>query len=113
MEKTTTATARETLEHIVNQNVLTLANSTGELYYNAIFGAETINQQNTPELFNEYDENDEPKEILQWFIVTDWLANKLIEQGYCVMKTDDLSFYCRTQCGISIVDSGEFDFLLD
>ena len=117
MQNKTTATAeqkRETLERIINHEVYTMANSTGQMYYDFALGCIDVENQNMPELFNEYDEEtEEHAEILQYFIVSDYLADKLIENGLCVMKTDDLCFYCRTQCGISILDSREFDFLVN
>ena len=114
MNKTQSATAkRELLERLINQDVKELANTTGEMYLDFALGCIDIDNQDAPELFNQYnEETDEHAEILQFFIVSDWLADQLIANGLCVMKTDDLNFYCRTQCGISIVDSGEFNFLV-
>ena len=50
----------------------------------------------------EYDELDtQPAEIFQWFIVSDFLADKLIEQGQCVIKEE--SIWGRTCCGQAIL----------
>ena len=46
----------------------------------------------------------EPKEVLQWFIVSDWLYNKLKEQGEPVIEMKGVNFWGRCGCGYSLED---------
>ena len=46
----------------------------------------------------------EPKEIFQWFIVSEWLFNKLNEQGEPVIEIKGLYFWGRCGCGYSLED---------
>ena len=40
-----------------------------------------------------------PQEIYQWFLVSGWIADKLVDQGEPVLKTQEGSYWGRTCCG--------------
>ena len=54
---------------------------------------------------NCFDDSDiKHKEIFQWFIVSDWLYNKLKEQGEPVVEIKGVNFWGRCGCGYSLED---------
>lgn len=56
--------------------------------------------------YNEYIEHlrdqQEMQDVMQWFIVSDWLASKLIEIGEPVLSTDNHTLWGRTCYGQSL-----------
>ena len=50
----------------------------------------------------------EPQEVYQWYIVGPWLAEKLIEIGEPVLETDSHYLLGRTCCGQAIILDGTF-----
>ena len=55
------------------------------------------------EEYTEALENQEPQEIMQWFIVTEEAYNKFKSVGYPVFRFKELYFYGRTGCGQALV----------
>jgi hypothetical protein len=53
---------------------------------------------------NIYDEDtEEYKEIFEWWIVSDWMANKLEEKGESILKNDYGTWWGRSCTGQSII----------
>lgn len=48
----------------------------------------------------------EPVEVLQWFLVTDWLADKLRERGRVILSDGQSQWWGRTCCGQAILLDG-------
>lgn len=46
----------------------------------------------------------EPVEVMQWFIVSDWLAGHLRAQGEVVWQPHDVAFWGRQGCGYSLTE---------
>ena len=46
--------------------------------------------------------NLDDEEILEWWLVTDWLAELLIENGECVLSEYGCNWWGRTQSGQAI-----------
>ena len=85
---------QEFTESIINRDVLTLCN---ELVEYASENNDYI------EFDNYYDEeNDEYCEIFQYFIITDWLYEKLAEIGGCVTEFKGFYIWGRTDFGQSM-----------
>ena len=54
-------------------------------------------------IVNDWDnETDEPKEIFEWWFVTEWLAEKLTEYDEPVMAYDNGFIWGRTTTGMAI-----------
>lgn len=47
-------------------------------------------------------EEEEPQEIFEWWVVSDWLADKLEEAGEPILKSDYETWWGRTTTGQSI-----------
>jgi hypothetical protein len=54
---------------------------------------------------------DYPQEIFQWYLVDQWLAEKLIELGQPVLETESNYLWGRTCCGQAIILDGTFQRL--
>ena len=121
---------RTLIERIINSEILTLANELAEhhlyndeylidnvsnLYYE--FESASHEHYECNECSNVGVVNDEGlcvdcfedsdlkhKEIFQWFIVSDWLYEKLDKQGEPVVKIKGLNFWGRCGCGYSLED---------
>lgn len=65
--------------------------------------------ENVSNLFD-YGESDEgePKDIYQWFLVTDWLAEKLDRIDEPVLSNDFGKWWGRTCYGQAIISDGTF-----
>jgi len=57
----------------------------------------------TDEEFAQAKDDVEPKDIMQWFIITEEAYNKFKAVGYPVMRFKELYFYGRTGCGQALV----------
>ena len=55
------------------------------------------------EEYKEALDNQEPREIMQWFIVTELAYNKFKSVGYPVFQFKELYLYGRTGCGQALV----------
>ena len=90
-------------------NNLTLCNEFAELYIKS-------NECCMDDLENVYGEPEEgeeeedrwPQEIFQWYLVDDYQAEKLIEIGEPVLKTESNNLWGRTCCGQAIILDGTF-----
>jgi hypothetical protein len=80
---------------VIAQDIRCLGNELQELYANA-------NECWWEDVVNYYDSDDEPQDIMQWFIVSNWLAGKLEAIGEPVLHTDSCTLWGRTCCGQSI-----------
>lgn len=79
-----------TLQRIIRVEILTLAN---ELCEHLSTHQEDFFDDSSG--FN----NDEPVEVMQWWIVSEWLAIKLADVGEPVVSYLGLEFWGRTGCG--------------
>ena len=84
----------------LTKEVFLLANELGSKCLTGAFESGNIHNYEA----NEYDEYDE---IFQYFIVSDWLGERMKETGYVIMEAEGLSFWCRLGCGYEI----ECDFV--
>lgn len=82
------------VETLVNSEIYCRANSLVESYL-------TSNPDHWDDIINLYDE-DGPKEILQYILVSRWLFDKLTDIGEPVLQIGDCYVWCRTTCGQSI-----------
>ena len=57
-------------------------------------------------IINEYETLDEGDEVFEYWIVTNWLARKLIEHNECVTEIDNINVWSRTTTGQSIAIDG-------
>ena len=55
---------------------------------------------------NLYDEEDQLKEVLEWWLVSDWLGRHLINEGEVVIQSDVGHYWGRTCSGQSIILDG-------
>ena len=102
-------------EHIINKEIFCLANALGEKLLNEFYeGSEYV-----IDIHNEYDPihidddgESQPKEIFQYFIVSDWFGKKAIKNNQYIIETEDLYIWGRETCGISLAHTDELDFLL-
>jgi hypothetical protein len=92
---------QEFIKKIVDDEVLTLCNELADIGLKhgikTDFGVEFI------EFENSLDEEGEPKEIMQFFIVSDWLANHLRINKACVSRFLDFQIWGRCEFGQSLV----------
>ena len=92
---------QEFIKKIVNDEVLTLCNELADIGFKhgikTDFGIEFI------EFDNFIDEEGEVKEIMQFFIVSDWLANHLRINNACVSTFLDFEIWGRCEAGQSLV----------
>lgn len=62
-------------------------------------------------IVNLYEENEDGeetcKEVMQWFSISDYLADVLEENNDVILRTDDGAYWGRTGCGYALTD----DFL--
>jgi len=54
-------------------------------------------------IVNLYDSDNEPQEIYEWWLVNNWLADKLKEQGEPVLFADSHCYWGRTCTGQAII----------
>lgn len=50
------------------------------------------------------DPEHEAKEVMQWYIVSDWLADKLKEQDEIVWAPYDITFWGRCSCNYALTE---------
>lgn len=57
------------------------------------------------DIINLYDETDEeaPKEIMSWYLITDWFADKLKSKNEAVLESDFGTWWGRTTYGQGII----------
>tara|TARA_R100000963_G_C4627261_1_gene93192 strand:- start:758 stop:1111 length:354 start_codon:yes stop_codon:yes gene_type:complete len=67
--------------------------------------------ENVSNLFEDEDQ-DEFKEVYQWFLVSDWLHEKLDKICEPVLDTDFGKYWGRTMCGQAIVLDGTFQTIV-
>ena len=53
-----------------------------------------------------YDEYEEPKEVMEYWAVDGWLANKLIDKGEIIYKSFFMNIWARTTSGQAIYIDG-------
>ena len=93
-------TQKSEIKNILDNNLYVLANELGnELFFNSLEDGDVTNY--------ECDEDGEYPEIMQWWIVSDWLADKLIEDGKVVNQTKGINLWGRCGCGYAL----ECDFV--
>jgi hypothetical protein len=100
---------KEIREKVLEREVYCRANYTGEKAL-----AKAIEEDGAGDyiVYNLYNEDEEEiKEIFQYFIVSPWLGEKIKENGGIVIVSPDLTFWGRECCGMSYLDTTEFDFL--
>ena len=87
---------REFTKNVIQNEIYCLGNEFQELYskWNECWFDDVSN------LFDE--ETGEDKEVMQWFIVSSYLADKLESIGEPVLRTDSTCLWGRTCCGQAI-----------
>jgi len=55
------------------------------------------------DVVNLYNDEDEPQEVYEWWVVSDWLLDELEKAGQPVLKTDYENWWGRTSSGQSII----------
>ena len=123
---------RKLIEKIINVEILTLANELAEYHLTNEYAWEDVQNlcnefesklnEETAEpscercnqctelgavnddgiCINCFDDEPNEKEIFQWFIVSDWLYNKLNEQGEPVVEIKGVYFWGRCGYGYSL-----------
>jgi len=91
------------VERVIQDDIRCLANDVQELYaaQNDCWFEDVEN------FFNE--ETDEPHEVFQWFIVSDWLAKHLTDQGNPILTmTSGKKLWGRTSFGQALELDGTF-----
>lgn len=119
---------QDTIDRIIKEEILTLANTTVEILQKvdetwfedcdnlnepvcttcgAPLKDDDIDAYTCPQCDADFEASEvdyEPKEVMQWFIVTDWLADKLRAQGEAVWAPHDIAFWGRCGCGYSLTE---------
>jgi hypothetical protein len=57
---------------------------------------------NYGDIINSHDEDNEPQEIFEWWLCSDWLLEKLEQQGEPILKTPWGTWWGRTTMGQAI-----------
>lgn len=128
-------TKKDHLDRIIREEVYTLANATVQHFIDAgIDELEDIENRYTvacphcgedvthgdhgapegenwcyecPHCSGGYDDPvEDQQEVMQWFIVSDWLAEKLTEAGEVTWSPHDVSYWGRTGCGYALTEEG-------
>jgi len=87
--------------NMIEREVYCLGNEFQELYSKA-------NECWFENVANLYDEDEEPQEIMQWFVVSEYLAEKLESIGEPILSTDSHKLWGRTCYGQSLELDGTF-----
>ena len=87
---------QEFIEKIVNDEVLTLCNELVSKGFEGSIDGEFI------EFDNSIDEDGEVKDMMQFFIVSDWLARHLTINNACVTEFVGLTIWGRCEFGQSL-----------
>lgn len=87
---------QEFIEKIVNDEVLTLCNELVSKGFEGSIDGEFI------EFDNSIDEDGEVKDMMQFFIVSDWLARHLIINNACVTDFVGFTIWGRCEFGQSL-----------
>tara|TARA_B100000282_G_C31645729_1_gene450640 strand:+ start:175 stop:525 length:351 start_codon:yes stop_codon:yes gene_type:complete len=82
------------IERIVERDILVCISSVVSYSFNEE-AKETI-------LMNEYETLNEVEEVFEYWVVTNWLARKLIEHDQCVTEIENIYIWSRTTTGQSI-----------
>ena len=100
-------TIQEKRQNVIDKDIYCLANTLAEKLLTEYYeGSEYVIN-----VHNDIDENDEYKEVYQYFIVSDWFAEQAIENGDYIIETQDLFIWGRECYGISLADTKELDFM--
>tara|TARA_R100001443_G_scaffold104653_1_gene113378 strand:- start:116 stop:466 length:351 start_codon:yes stop_codon:yes gene_type:complete len=86
------------IERIVEHDILICISSVVSYSFN-----EEAKEQIT---MNEYETLDEDDEVFEYWIVTNWMARKLINHNECVTEIDNINVWSRTCTGQSIALDG-------
>lgn len=92
------------IRQIIEQDIYRRMNQLGgTLYMHGIQGVDPC-QDLVHEIHNELtsEQVDEGMEIMQWWLVSDHLGERLRDTGFMVMETVDGWFYARTHAGLSL-----------
>ena len=92
------------VDRLIGREILTLANG---LFEKLLNDSEYFIYDEIENFYYE-DENEEyePKEVYQWWIVSDYLYERLQEVGEVVCDVEGVYFWGRTACGIGL----EYDY---
>jgi len=77
-----------------------------EYKYSEAFPIESYDYDELLELAYAFNFEPEPQEIYQWWIVSDWLADKLEQHGEPVLRNNFGVWWGRTCCGQAIESDG-------
>jgi hypothetical protein len=113
----TTETFEQKVKRIIDTDIL--ANQTslvndlldipnGEFTYDNITGMSYTDEECEEQGLEE----GEFKEVFQWFLVTDWLANRLDEINEPLLRNDYGQWWGRTCCGQSIELDGTIQAII-
>lgn len=91
----------ELAERLVEREVLAVQSATVE----ALLKGEILSLEDAVNL---WDGEDEYAEVLEWWLVTPWLAEKLGEAGEVVLEGLELSYWGRCTSGQSMLLDGTF-----
>tara|TARA_Y100000310_G_C20615028_1_gene780159 strand:- start:76 stop:444 length:369 start_codon:yes stop_codon:yes gene_type:complete len=119
-------TIQEKRQNVIDKDIYCLANTLAEKLLTEYYDGDYILANALAEkllteyyegseyvinVHNDIDENDEYKEVYQYFIVSDWFAEQAIENGDYIIETQDLFIWGRECYGISLADTKELDFM--
>lgn len=90
-------TTKYTIRDFVSQNVLWNQSVIVEELLSAENGNPIIDWSDVDNLYVE--EQDEPQEIFNWYLVTDYLADRLLEKGEPVLSAMNCQWWGRTTFG--------------
>ena len=92
------------VDRLIGREILTLANG---LFEKLLNDSEYCLYDEIENFYYE-DENEEcePKEVFQWWIVSEYLYERLQEVGEVVCDVEGVYFWGRTACGIGL----EYDY---
>jgi len=92
------------VDRLVWKEILTLANG---LFEKLLNDSEYCLYDEIENFYYEYENEEyEPKEVYQWWIVSDFLYERLQEVGEVVCDVEGVYFWGRTACGIAL----EYDY---
>lgn len=94
-------TQQSEIKNILNNELHLLANELGGHLFNEGFESGELVNYEYDEEYGEY------PEVMQWWIVSDWLADKLIEDGEVVNQSKGVNLWGRCGCGYAL----ECDFV--
>ena len=89
------------IDNIVKNDVHLLANELGNKLFMEAFENGSIDNYEPHPDYEDY------PEVYQWWIVSEWLAEKLVEDNEVVMESNGVYFWGRCGCGYAL----ECDFV--